>query len=255
MTDPKRLFSNSARTTLATAVASSDTSIIVTDASRLAVPGVNQFITVTIDSGTSFEIIDVYGISGNVLSGCLRGREGTTAQNFLLGTRIENRATAYTFASFARLTDRVADVASVDNLSLVSSSSSNSYLCASGDGSGTPILAVKNGTSWRFANHPTILVDANAVSAGTTTGMSVVLGKPVTTVAGSHIISFLSGSNAGYSRIIQTASSGVITWSTPLLGPVAIGDHYQIYESSAFTFGTLANSSDDALIFSILFGA
>ena len=253
MTDPKRLFSNSARTTLATAVTYSDTSITVVDASRLAIPSANQFITVTIDSGSSFEIVDVYGITGNVLSGCLRGREGTTAQSFLIGTRVENRTTAYTLASFARLTDRVADIASVDNLSLVNSSSSNSYLCASGDGSGTPILAVKNGSFWRFANHPTLLVDAIVSATGTTTSMSVASGKPSTTVPGSHIISFLSGANSGYSRIIQTTSLGAITWSTPLPSVVSSGDRYQIYESSAFTLGTLGNSSDDALIFSIIF--
>lgn len=255
MTDPKRLYSNSARTTLASAVGSADTSILVTDASRFAVPAANQFITVTIDSGTSFEIINVFGISGNVLSGCVRGQEGTTAQNFVTGTRIENRATASTFSSFARLSDRVADLASVDNLDLVSSSSSNSYLCASTDDGGTPILAVKNGGSWRFANHPTLLVDSTASLVGTTTSMSVPNNKPTSTVPGAHVITFLSGTNAGYSRIIQTASAGSITWSTPLLHAVAIGDHFQIYESSAFTLGTLNSTSDDPLIFSILFGA
>lgn len=255
MTDPKRLYSNSARTTLASTVGPADTSIIVTDASRFAIPATNQFITVTIDSGTSFEIIDVYGITGNVLSGCIRGREGTTAQNFLTGTRIENRATASAFSSFARLSDRVADLASVDSLDLVTNSSSNSYLCASTDGGGTPILAVKNGSVWRFANHPTTLVDTTASIAGTTLSMVVPGSKPLTTTVGAHIISFVSGPNSGYSRIIQSAASGAITWVTPLPSAVGVGDRVQIYESSAYSLSALIAAGDDALIFSILFGA
>lgn len=255
MTDPKRLYSNSARTTLASPVGSADTSITVTDASRFAVPATNQFITVTIDSGTSFEIINVYGISGNVLSGCVRGQEGTTAQNFVTGIRIENRATASTFSSFARLSDRVADLASVDNLDLVSNSSSNSYLCASTDDGGTPILAVKKGSSWRFSNHPLLLVDSTVTTLGTTTSMSVPTGKPAGTTPGAHIVTFLSGANTGYSRIIQSASVGSVTWTTPLPAAVAIGTHFQVYESSSYTLSTLSNASDDPLIFSILFGA
>jgi hypothetical protein len=255
MTDPKRLYSNSARTTLASPVAPSDTSIVVTDAGRFAIPSTNQFITVTIDGGTSFEIINVYGISGNVLTNCVRGCEGTVAQNFLTGTRVENRATAATFSSFARLTDRVADVSSVDALDLVANSSSNSYLCASTDDSGTPILAVKNGPAWRFANHPTVIADSTVSVAGTTTSMALPTAKPTSTTSGAHIISFLTGSNAGYSRVIQTVGSGNITWGTALPRAVAIGDRFQIYESSSFSFGSLASAGDDALIFAILFGA
>lgn len=255
-TTPQRLYSNNARTTLASSIGSTDTSILVTDASKFAVPGTNQYITVTIDSGTTYEIIDVFGISGNTLTGCLRGQEGTSAQSFLSGTRVENRVTAATLSSFARLYDRVADLSSVDNLDLVANSSSNSYLCASVDDGGTPILAVKNGNYWRFANHPTRLASGSATIAGTTTGMTIpVTSMPSGTTTGAHIISFITGANAGLARIIQTASSGSITWATALPNSVAIGDQYQIYQSSSFTTGLLTSSSDDALIFSILFGA
>lgn len=256
MTTPQRVYANSFKTTLASPVAPGDSSIIVTDASRAPVLAANQFFSVTLDTGSTFEIIDVYGVSGNVLTGCLRAREGTAAQNFLTGTRVENRATAGTFSDFARLVDRVADIASVDLLDTVANSPSNSYLCASTDDGGTPILAVKSGSHWRFGTHPRVALNGSVESAGTTTSMPLTAAStqiPVTT-AGSHIIQFITGSNAGLARIIQSASTSALNWSGALPYAVATSDQYEIYESTAFTTNALKAGSDDALIFSILFG-
>ena len=252
----KRIYSNNAKTTLASPITASDSSIIVADASKFTVPGANEYFTVTLDSGSAVEIVEVYGISGNVLTGCVRGVEGTTAQAFLTGTRVENRVTAGALSSFARLVDRVANITSVNDLVKPSLSTSNSYLCASPDDAGSPIVAVAHGNTWRFVNHPTVAVSGTMASTGTTTTMPLTNASsqvPVTT-AGSYIIQFITGSNSGYARIINASNSTTLSWTTPLPNTVAVSDQYEIYQSSASSINALKAGGDDALIFSILFG-
>ena len=256
MTTYTRLYANNAKTTLASPISYSDTSIIVTDASLFPVPGTNQYFMATIDAGAALEILEVHGITGNVLTGCVRGQEGTTAQSFLTGTRIENRVTAGSLSAMARLIDRVADIASVDLLATPANSAGNSYLCASGDDTGTPILAVKKGVLWRFVSHPTINLSTTALAVGTTTTIPLTNASnfaPVTT-PGSHIIQFTSGNNAGLARTIQSASTTTLVWAGSLPYAVAVSDAYQIYESSAYSINSVKSVGDDALIFSILFG-
>lgn len=256
MSSYQRIYANNAKTTLASPVSSSDTSIIVADASRFPVPAANQFFTVTFDTGSTIEIIDVYGISGNVFVNCVRAREGTAAQSFLTGTRVENRVTAQTLGSFARLIDRVADISSVDQLSTVATSSSNSYLCASTDDDGSPILAVKNGSFWRFPTHPTTFLSGSVISNGTQNTMPLTNASstlPLVT-AGTYLIQFKTGNNAGLARIITATNSTTVSWVAPLPYSVATSDQYEVYISTANSLSTLRSSSDDGLIFSILFG-
>lgn len=256
MTTYTRIYANNARTTLASPVMASDTSIIVANGSVFPTPTGNEFFSVTLDTGSAVEIIEVYGVSGNVLTGCIRGREGTTAQSFLTGTRVENRVTAATLSSFARLIDRVADISSVNALDTVANSASNSYLCASTDDGGVPILAVKQGLKWRFANHPVVTTSGSSASAGTTTSMPLAGADgliPITTV-GSHIIQFTTGANAGLARIISSTNSTTVSWTTALPTGVSTADQYEIYESTAYSVKALKSTGDDALIFSILFG-
>lgn len=256
MTTQTRLYANNAKTTLASPIGASDTSIIVTDASKFPIPATNQFFLLTIDSGSSVEIIEVHGVSGNVLLNCIRGAESTVAQSFLSGTRVENRVTAGTLSSFARLVDRVADISSVDVLDTPTNSTSNSYLCASVDDGGVPILAVKSSTRWRFANHSRVVIAGTLASTGTTTGIPYTGANTIIPVftAGSHIIQFMSGANAGLTRIVQSTTSTTITWAAVLPNAPQIGDQFEIYESSVYGMNTMRSSGDDALAFSILFG-
>jgi len=256
MTAYTRIYANSAKTLASSPINAGDNFIQVSDATRFPTPAANQFFSITLDNGTSFEICNVFGKSGNVLTNVVRGVEGTIAKNFLVGTRVENRVTADTLGSFARLIDRVADITSVDNLDTVANSPANSYLCASDDDSGNPIVAVKNGLMWRFVNHPTVILSTAAEGTGTTTQVPLTganLKVPVVQ-AGSHIIQFTSGSNAGSCRIIQSSTDALITWTTPLANNVVAGDQYEVYESSAFSLNTVKVTGDDALIFSIIFG-
>lgn len=251
-----RLYANNAKTTLASPIGASDTSIILTDASSFPVPGTNQEFTITIDSGSGIEIVLVRGVSGNVLTSCIRGQEGTTPQSFITGTRVENRVTAGTLGAFARLVDRVANISSVDLLDTPTNSAGNTYLCASTDDGGTPILVVKNGSLWRFLNHPTKILDSASTGIGTTTTMPLAGASNLANVTsvGSHIIQFTGGLNAGLSRIIQSTNMTTVAWTAALPYAVASGDSFHIYESSAFTLNYIKTSADDALIFSILFG-
>ena len=256
MTTYQRIYANNAKTTVASTVGSTDTSIIVVDASKFPTPSANQFFDVTLDNGTTIEVVEVHGVSGNVLTGCVRGQEGTVASNFLVGTRAENRVTAGTLSSFARLVDRVANIASVDLLATTTLSTSNSYLCASTDDSGAPIVAIANGSFWRFVNHPT--KPLTGTSAGTGSYVSMPLTGAVSTIpittSGSHIIQFTTGLNAGLCRIVSNTDASNVYWSTVLPNNVLTGDTYEIYQSSAYSLGALNTASNTPLIYSILFG-
>lgn len=105
MTTYTRIFSNNAKTTLTSPITSTDSSLIVSDASKFPVPGNNQYFLATLDTGLTNEIVEVHGVTGNTFTGCVRGAESTIAQSFLTGTRIENRVTAGTLSSFARISD------------------------------------------------------------------------------------------------------------------------------------------------------
>jgi hypothetical protein len=257
MTAYTRLYANNAKTTLASPIGASDTTIIVSDASKFPVPGVNQFFNITLDTGTTVEIIEVHNVSGNTFFNCVRGVENTSAQAFLTGTRVENRVTAATLTSFARLIDRVADISSVDQLDTPANSPANSYLCASTDDGGNPILAVKSGSKWRFATHSYILTSGTLASNGTVNTMPLASASSTIVIpaAGSHIVQFTTGNNAGYARIIQSAGANSLSWTTPLPYATSTLDQYEIYQSDILSMNLTRNTgSDDALVFAILFG-
>ena len=65
MTTNTRLYANNAKTTLASAVQPTDTTIQVANASIFPNPTTGQHFFVTIDTGSTYEIIKVTGVSGN----------------------------------------------------------------------------------------------------------------------------------------------------------------------------------------------
>lgn len=253
----QRLYANNAKTTLTAALGSGDTSVTVADGGlfpTITTPG--QYFLVTVDSGASVEIIRVLGRNGNVFNPVLRAQEGTLAQDFLVGTRVENRATKETYESFARYEDRLGDLASVDLLPKPSETVANSLLCQSPDDGGTPIVAVRNGnTSWRFPSHPFVTLNTTASSAGTATRVPLQFASstvPITTT-GSHIVQFTSGANAGLSRIVTSTDSEYLYWAEPLPSPVAAGDAFVVYRSIIATFSTLSYIEDDVLVYALIF--
>lgn len=89
-----RLFVNNFSTNLNEAVADTDTTFDLVDASGLGSPSGGDFIACTIDDNAgNREIIHVTGVSSNTIT-CTRGQEGTAAQNWSGTELIEARLTA-----------------------------------------------------------------------------------------------------------------------------------------------------------------
>lgn len=251
-----QLYANNAITTLASSVSPSDTSIQVASAATFPNPAANQYFRVTIDSGTGIEVIFVFGVTGSTFTGCLRGQEGTVAQNFQAGTTIECRVTKGTLEQFARYQDRLADITSVDGLASPSNSDGNSYICASTDDVGNPIVAIESGhATWRFVNHPTIISSGGAQASSTTTKLNLTNASSAvsTPVAGKYIIQFTSGANRGLARLIVASDTTGVTWATPLPSAPVTGDTFEIYQSVASSISSLNDSAQSGLIYAILF--
>jgi len=89
------LFTNNAATTLASAVAPSDTSITVASASAFPTPtGGNYFLATLVGiTGTPIEIVQVTSVTGNVFT-VVRAQEGTTASSFNVNDLVQLRITA-----------------------------------------------------------------------------------------------------------------------------------------------------------------
>lgn len=95
MTNQVRKHVNNFKTTLDESVADSDTAFDIVDATRLGTIAAGDYIPCTIDNRAGdFEIIHVYDVTGNTITDCARGMEGTAAQNWALGDLIECRLTA-----------------------------------------------------------------------------------------------------------------------------------------------------------------
>ncbi len=87
------VFKNNAKTTLASGINSSVTSITVNDGSLLPSLSGSDFFFATIDDGTNNEIVKVTARSSNTLT-VVRAQDNTTAQSFSSGAVIELRLTA-----------------------------------------------------------------------------------------------------------------------------------------------------------------
>jgi hypothetical protein len=254
MTISKQLFVNNAKTTLSTAISPTDTVLQVTDGSMFPIPNVGEFFLVTLEAGSSIEVVKVTGRTGNTFTGCVRGFEGQ-AFNLPSGTRAEGRATALTFSSFARKEDILDEINSVDLLDTPANSNSNSYICHSNDDAGNPIVAFKDTSAvWKFSTHRIVQVESSATSG---TGTSVTSPDISTNIVrdvvnGKYIIQFFTGSNIGLPRGIISSSGNSVVWSTSLPNPVSNGDQFQIYQSDASIINELLAASDDSLIYSIL---
>lgn len=243
MATSKQLYANNAKTTLYSLIGSSDTTLTVADGSLFPTPGAGQYFLVTLEYGGVIEIISVQSKTGNTFSGCQRAQEGTVANGFPSGARVECRVTSGTLASFARRIDRVDEITSVDSLSAPISSNSNSYICATTDDSGNPILAFKNtnnGNIWRFVNHSLVQVTGSVTSATTTTVTSSNIGNNVSSVTpGKYIIQFVSGANIGLCRSINASSNNIVSWTSPLPSAPSAGDQFEIYQSNASNLKSL----------------
>lgn len=101
-------YFNNAKTTLSADLGSSDLIIHLVSGVSFPNPSSGEYFLVTIDSGTQVEIIKVTSVSGNTLvinTLSDRGWEGTGAQSFSLGARVECRVTAATLSNIISIAD------------------------------------------------------------------------------------------------------------------------------------------------------
>jgi hypothetical protein len=245
MTISKQLYADNAKTTLASIVSSTDTTISVVDGSKFPSPGAGEYFLVTIEYGGVLEIIKVQGKSGNTFTSCIRGFQTYTAAGFPAGARIESRTTGGTLQAFARLIDRVDSIPSVDLLNSPNTSNSNSYLCHSNDDSGNPVFALLNqNNTWRFTTHSNVLV-SGAIATVNSTGLTstAIANNLPTVITGKYIIQFVSGVNTGFVRTITASSTNSISWATPLDVIPSAGDQFEIYKSDTSTLKELIAAS------------
>jgi len=105
----RRYHANNFSTTLAATITSTATSLTVASATGLPTIGAGETYRLTITQNNLIEIVTVTAASGTTLT-ITRAQEGTTAQIFLSGARIELRVTA---DSLDRKADKVATAGDV----------------------------------------------------------------------------------------------------------------------------------------------
>lgn len=255
MAKSQRIYYNNAKTTLSAPLNPGDTVMSVASVAKFSpAPTAGQYFLITVDTGSSIEIIEVHGISGSTFTGCVRAREGTTEGSFLTGTRVENRYTAGTLGSFARYQDVMAPLASLDLLDSPANSDATSYIVATYDEGGNPIITVAKGSSWKFLNYSALVAAGALASAGTTTSIPLVGSSSLPSTANSVLIQFTGGTNIGKARIITNTVGNTISWITPLASAPQIGDTYEVYQSSSSAIASLLTAANNSLTYAILFG-
>jgi hypothetical protein len=246
MTQNTTLYSNNARAILTSNISNVATILPVSTVAGFPniSTGIQEFY-VTLDDGVHVEIVKVRGATGSSFINCLRGQEGTFATSFLAATPVENRLTAGNITQFARLEDRLFDVASIENLPAPGSINGNSRLCASQDPSGSPILAVVNGTKWKFVNYPDVILVSTISGTITPTSITVtgIGNQLIDTTPNVYVIQFTSGPNLGYCRF-AVISTNNISWGNPLFVTPSPGDSYEVYRSLSAWKNATGGSSD-----------
>lgn len=243
ITYTKQLYANNASTTLASAIGTTDTVISITDGSRFPTPGPDEFFLITISNGASFEVIEVRGRVGNMLTSCVRGRDGTAAQPFAAASRVENRLTAGALSEFTRKSDRLAPVSKLSDLGKAELLNNNSYLISEVDDSGNPIVAIANMGSWRFVNYPSLVLTQTADASATATSITYAGSTDLSKAFRERglLIQFTTGLNRGQSRVVRAATATTATWQEPLPYSLTAGDRFEVYQSSTSLYNLLAD--------------
>ena len=237
----QQLYANGASTTVSVAVGPTDTSIQVTSAAGFPSPGTGQFFLATLIYSGLTEIILVTGVSGNTLSGIIRAQESTSPSSFPIGATIECRVTAGTLANFARYTDRLYELATVDALSPPATSNANSYICHSNDDSGNPVVAFRNtGSLWSFVNYTLTKLSGTILVMGSYSFSSTSVGNTLNSaIPGQYILQFTSGVCIGICRMVSSASTNTVSFSTALPFTPSAGDQFEIFQSNSSVFNAL----------------
>lgn len=247
MTKSTIKYSNNARSSLSVGITSGDTSLpLINSVGFPSIIATGDHFYVTLDNGVAIEIVKVTGVSGNTLTGCTRGQEGTTAQTFASGTPVENRLTAGNITNFTRFQDRLFNVSSIEVVEAPSATDANSLVCASTDPTGAPILVVAAGSKWRLVNYPDVIRTGTVGSGSTSTSMQITSASSIfiDTTAKVYIIQFTSGANSGRLRFLTTISGSTLNWATALPAALSFADSFEIYRCISTWKAPLGSQSD-----------
>ena len=250
----KQLYANNAKTTLTTAITSSSTTLSVADGSLFPTPAANEFFLVTLESGTTREIVQIGSKSGNILTVASggRGQEGFNSGSFPVGTLVDGRVTAGTLA---RMSTAFVPLSGVEALVAPSNMYNNGFICGTVDPTGIPIMpVVKNTTTWKFLNYTTVF--SSTVTSGTSTNITT--NVPFTDATSTkYLIQFISGTLTGYVRPITAMTSTLVSWVQALPSSPASGVSYEILQANTTLFsgsGGTSSSPDDAIVMALIFG-
>jgi hypothetical protein len=231
MTKSTTLYSNNARTALTAPILAGDTTIPVASSVGFPTPtNPGDHFFVTIQDDTNIEIVKVNGVSGNSFTSCDRAQNGTSAYGFAATVSVENRLTQGNIVGMARLVDRLAPVASIENLQSPANTDGNSVVCASPDAIGAPIVGIANGTTWKFLNYPDRIIVGTVEGGASTVTINISgIGARLTDVtANAYIIQFTSGVYIGLTRFLTIAANSV-SWLTALPSIPGGAETYEIY--------------------------
>lgn len=251
-----QLYGNNSKSTLALALGLTDTVFSVATAQGSRFPTISnskEFFLVTLESAGVIEVCRVTSRVGDTFT-VERAQEGTSANQFPAGTQVQMRITRDTLARMARLTDRLGDLDSVDDLPKVTDATGNSFLCKSPDDTGNPIVATKGADRWRFPTHSTVVALSN-VAGSTTTSISSPAFERLPVVSGRYIINFLTGSLVGQSRLVTSGSGSTLSWDTATPSAPLVGVQVEVLASNAYQIQLLASLSDESIINALIFGS
>jgi hypothetical protein len=240
---------NNASGTLATAISAADTGIVLTTGNGANFPalGVGDYFFATLEStGGTFEVIKVTARSGDSMT-VLRAQEGSTANSFAAGSRIELRVTAASVVDLVGENDNAlrADLAASTGSSLVG------FLQAGAN-------AILRTTQAKLRDTVSVK-DFGAVGNGTTNDSTAIqaavnTGKSVFFPEGTYLISTaIQVSTAGQnlygvgdkSILLTTTDIETIYTSTPVFGVVI---------ANLFFSNTVAEGAGGPTFFQIHFG-
>lgn len=255
----KQLFANNAKTTLASGITAASTSLSVVDGSTFPTPAAFEYFLVTVEVGSSVEIVMITSRVGNTLTigGLLysgetvpgRGQEGTISKTFAAGARVECRTTKGTLSQY---TKTFTQIGGVDQLVAPKNAYQDGYVSSTVDPFGTPaITVVKDPNTWRFLTYtPILTLTVSGSNTTTTVAASAVSLSLVTT--GKYLVQFLSGTYAGQVRAVTACAGNIVTWGVALAGPPAIGDTFEVLKANASILADVQLITDDAIVFPLI---
>ena len=220
------VFKNNAKTTLASSLSSSATSVSVADGSVFPSLGSGEVFFCTLDDGNNNEIVKVTAVSSNTLT-VVRAQESTTARSFSSGDAAELRLTAGILSLFSQtgvaITDEIEAYLDANGLTFPDSvkaqfgASNDLQIFHDGNNSilkeaGTGNLRLQTGNSVQFRNGSGSDLYFNATLAGATTLFHNKVIKLATTTEGIDVTGLVTidtnpGSTYGVSEALRIDDS------------------------------------------------